>query len=433
MSVIHTVYNHYLSSYGNRRSSRFDSQKVQDTEALYDSFIKMSKDSPLYKIRDAGQSFQQAIDVKEYAGQLKSALTKYAPYGKELDHSMFLKTAAESSHEEIASACFTGQSDAMMLDDYTASDLTVEQLATPQVNSGNHLVPNSQSLKPGRYLFDLKSDSDIYEFQFNVPEDEKNLGILNRVASLVNNSTLKISAEIEKDSNGLAYLNLASQETGVTPERPLHFEISAQASASSIQALKVLGIDQVIQQPSNAVYQVDGEQFSSPSNTVQVNESFHVTFHSSMPSETVKIGFKSDEDAITESLSAIVDAFNNFFDVAKKYTSEGSSHRLVQELRQAAFENRDNLSKFGIAFDEDDTLTLNRNELNQYVESTTEDHVFSSLSNLKDSLYKKADSISYDPLRYTNRIIIAYKNPGRTFASPYVASKYSGILIDSYL
>ena len=55
---------------------------------------------------------------------------------------------------------------------------------------------------------------------------------------------------------------------------------------------------------------------------------------------------------------------------------------------------------------------------------------FEALSRFKNTIGAKADSIAINPMKYVNKKVVAYKNPGRTWAAPYFASVYSGMLLD---
>jgi len=46
---------------------------------------------------------------------------------------------------------------------------------------------------------------------------------------------------------------------------------------------------------------------------------------------------------------------------------------------------------------------------------------------------KEAENISINPMNYVNKIVVAYKNPGHNFATPYITSIYSGMMLDKYV
>ena len=47
-------------------------------------------------------------------------------------------------------------------------------------------------------------------------------------------------------------------------------------------------------------------------------------------------------------------------------------------------------------------------------------------------LLRKSNQISLNPMDYVERVMVAYKNPGRNFINPYVTSDYTGMMFDGY-
>jgi flagellar hook-associated protein 2 len=45
---------------------------------------------------------------------------------------------------------------------------------------------------------------------------------------------------------------------------------------------------------------------------------------------------------------------------------------------------------------------------------------------------RHADSMMSNPMEYLDKKVVAYKNPARSFASPYSSSTYAGIMFDGY-
>ena len=56
----------------------------------------------------------------------------------------------------------------------------------------------------------------------------------------------------------------------------------------------------------------------------------------------------------------------------------------------------------------------------------------SYVKDFANSLMRKTNQISLNPMQYVNKTIVAYKNPGRNFATPYITSAYSGMMFNSY-
>ena len=54
------------------------------------------------------------------------------------------------------------------------------------------------------------------------------------------------------------------------------------------------------------------------------------------------------------------------------------------------------------------------------------------MKDFSDDLNKKCRQVSIDPMNYVDKKIVAYKNPGKSFYSPYVTSNYSGMLFNYF-
>jgi len=57
---------------------------------------------------------------------------------------------------------------------------------------------------------------------------------------------------------------------------------------------------------------------------------------------------------------------------------------------------------------------------------------FGVMRELTGRLYHKTSQISLNPMKYVDKTVVAYKNPGKNFANPYVSSNYSGMLFNFY-
>ena len=57
---------------------------------------------------------------------------------------------------------------------------------------------------------------------------------------------------------------------------------------------------------------------------------------------------------------------------------------------------------------------------------------FSTIKDFTNSVLRKTNQVSLNPIEYVNKTIVAYKNPGHNFPVPYMTSNYSGLLFNSY-
>ena len=223
MARIDSAYNYYMSTYANKEVSRYDSHKKSDLRKIYNQIVKKNKEAPLYKISDPEEAKRYAIDIKESAKSIQNVVASLSDrYGSFNDS--FQKKVAVSSDEDKVGVSYIG--DGSESNQAESFSISVEQLATPQVNEGNYLKDNGHSLRPGSYSFDLNTTSGAYEFQYNVNSEETNLDIEQKLARLVNSSNLGITAEIRSDGKGSSALALTSVQTGLSENEKALFTIA---------------------------------------------------------------------------------------------------------------------------------------------------------------------------------------------------------------
>lgn len=82
---------------------------------------------------------------------------------------------------------------------------------------------------------------------------------------------------------------------------------------------------------------------------------------------------------------------------------------------------------------EDGILSVNDEKLRQTAaESGNDLSGFNVLKEFSSSLLHKSDQVALNPMNYVDKKIVAYKNPGHNFTSPYITSAYSGMMFNSY-
>ena len=431
MARIDSAYNYYMSTYANKEVSRYDSHKKSDLRKVYNQIVKKNKEAPLYKISDPEEAKRYAIDIKESAKSIQNVVASLSDrYGSFNDS--FQKKVAVSSDEDKVGVSYIGDgSEANQAESFSIS---VEQLAAPQVNEGNYLKDNGHSLRPGSYSFDLNTTSGAYEFQYNVSSEETNLDIEQKLARLVNSSSLGITAEIRSDGKGSSALALTSIQTGLSENEKALFTISPDASAGSVESMKILGIDQIAEEAHNSSFTLNGNVHSSLSNTFSINNAFELTLKGTTGEKATQIGFKANTDAIADNIQTLVDAYNHILTTSDPYadTERSGGRRLTKDIASVSRSQQASLQYIGLMVADDGSISIDRDILSNAVEPNRADQTFQTLADFRDALGKKAENIAVDPMNYVNKIVVAYKNPGHNFATPYVSSIYSGMMMDRY-
>ena len=426
--MISSVYSYYLSQYGNKSNSKYDSHTRTQLKNTYSKVVKINSQTPVYKLDLSTAAQKYAIDLKEHARALEN-ITEDLSDGA--DGTMTFKKSAVSSNASAVNASYI--TDFGAASDDESFDINVKQLACSQLNTGNYLQPRSKHIKPGEYSFDLSINDVIYEFQFKVDNSETTNNIQNKIARLINRSSIGLTANIKEDSLGNTAINIESESTGINGTTPVIFSIKSD-DANNQLLIDTLGLDSVTQYPSNAIFDVDGDERSSMSNSITINKAYDVKL-SKVTEEPVTISLKADADSIVESLNELVAGYNNLISVTN---DENNNHfqgteKLQNEIASIARSYKKQLADSGLSLNKDGTISADKEVIINADNKDALSHIYESLNSFKNSIKEKAEDIALNPMDYVNNKIIAYKNPLRSFPDPYNLSAYTGMMFNGYI
>lgn len=432
MNAITNAYNHYLTTYAPKSTrSRSSAHKQSELKDIYNSIVKKSKESPTYLFDQTKSVYKYAVSIKEEAIGLQDALT--ALTNKDDPGSIIGRKIANSSDSDTVNVSYIGNN--LSVDSDTSFDLEVSNLAKPQINTGKFLNPDKLKLLPNDYSFELQTSSAAYEFQFHVSHNDTNKSIQTRLANLINNSDIALSANVITDENNRTALQITSSHTG----RPANgsdtlFSIEGLADRTSDDIVNYLGIDNTTQLSEDAVFRLNGEMLTSESNNFTLNNTFELNVKQlTEENQPVHIGFKTDTDTIADNIKSLIGQYNSMVDTTGQYTTDNrvQSHSLLKELNSTTSIFHNSLESIGLNIEDNGKISVDDSLLYQALEEDTEETV-QSIFNFKSALINKTDKILLDPMEYVNKTIVTYKNPGKTFVNPYVTSMYSGMLFNSY-
>ena len=424
--MISSVYSYYLSQYGNKSNSKYDSHTRTQLKNTYSKVV--NSQTPVYKLDLSTAAQKYAIDLKEHARALEN-ITEDLSDGA--DGTMTFKKSAVSSNASAVNASYI--TDFGAASDDESFDINVKQLACSQLNTGNYLQPRSKHIKPGEYSFDLSINDVIYEFQFKVDNSETTNNIQNKIARLINRSNIGLTANIKEDSLGNTAINIESESTGINGTTPVIFSIKSD-DANNQPLIDTLGLDRVTQYPANAIFDVDGDERSSMSNSITINKAYDVKL-SKVTEEPVTISLKADADSIVESLNELVAGYNNLISVTN---DENNNHfqgteKLQNEIASIARSYKKQLADSGLSLNKDGTISADKEVIINADNKDALSHIYESLNSFKNSIKEKAENIALNPMDYVNNKIIAYKNPLRSFPDPYNLSAYTGMMFNGYI
>lgn len=428
-AALSNVYNHYLSAYAPPSVTRYDAHKKSELRSIYNSIVKLNKESPWYLPANGTDVQQYVIHLKESARRLHNTI---ASLGGLEDTDLLSKKTAFSTEPDVAAASFIGT--------YTPGEATpsltleVQNLAASQENMGSFLASGRTGLPADTYSFDVNINDMNYEFQFSIGENDTNRDIQNRLARLINNSDIGIRAHV-MEAGSRSALVLHAEATGLTPDRTEQFHISDQHTSKARGAVAYLGIDYISRPASNSRFTVNGEERSTVSNTFTVGKLFEVELKGITPKgQPVHIGLKTDVESLTDNVVHLTDGYNRFLQEASAFLdTQPRSRHAIRELDQIAVLYQEPLNAMGVTRQEDGTLAVDREKLgSSLVSSQAVSDTFHTLKDFSNMLLRKSNQITINPMNYVEKKIVAYKNPGHTYANPYMTSAYSGMMFSSY-
>lgn len=423
------VYNNYLSTYTPKALTKYDTHKRSELRSVYNSIVKLNKDAPWYLPTTNKETQRYAVDLKENARELRNTIAQLGGLeGEELLN----KKSAFSSDEDIVTVSYIGpQGEDEPLPEL---QLEVKALASGQENLGLFLPNERVTLAPDTYSFDVGINDMNYEFQFTIGESETNRDVQERLSRLINNSNIGIKSSLA-ESDGRTSLRLVSESTGLPQGKQQIFSVSDSHTSKTTGAVEYFGLDYVSRDASNASFLVNGEECSAPSNHCTVAKLFEVDLKGiSEEGKSTHIGLKTDVESLTDNVVNLIGGYNSFVRAASSYLeAQTKSRQLISELKGIVGVYGNSLGTLGLAMSEDGTLQLDEDLLHQTAtQSGNLSDTFDTLKGFSASLLRKSNQVSINPMDYVQKTIVAYKNPGHNYASPYITSAYSGMMFNSY-
>lgn len=432
ISIMNAVYNNYLTTYMPRNSAfkqNHANTKKNELRGIYNSIVKLSKESPLYILDTSKEAQNFAIHLKEGARSFQNTVASLG--GIDADTLLHNKVAY-SSDDSVLTAKYIG--DAKAADEVPSFEVQIQSLAQPQTNLGTYLPAEGHALKVDTYSFDIAINDLNYEFQYSVNEGDTNKEVQERLARLITNANIGLKAELLEDESGNTALQLQSVANGIAESKEYIFHVSDDKTSKKSGSIKTFGIGEITTPASNATFTVNGNTHTAQSNHFTLEKTYELELLApSTENSSVTVGLKNDTESLTENLSMLIGSYNNFLRSAAEYIeSQPNSVRLIKEMKTVASLHSNNLKPLGFSLQEDGFINVDNNLLTQTVAEDNVSELFSTVKDFTNSVLDKTSQVSLNPMDYVNRKIVAYKNPGHTFANPYVTSAYSGMMFNSY-
>ncbi|MCR5388194.1 MAG: flagellar capping protein [Lachnospiraceae bacterium] len=429
-SILNATYAEISSIYGKSLgSTKYDSHKKDELQTTVKNILKVNKDSPLYRVHYTEKIRDYALDIKKGALIIQNVVASLSETSDGVE-GISRSKIAYSSNPEVADVTYNGYDNEDSLSS-SSFNLEVLSLATPQVNTGKFLNSNGHDFKPGTYSFSINTSGTSFDFQFDVTRQDNNKVVLNRLSKLINSLHLGVNSEVIDSDNRTSALQLESEKTGVHDSNDMPFAVSPKTDEASLNMMDLLGIDKVTSPAENARFYLNGVPHQSFSNNFTVNNSFAVTLNGVSPEhKPLTIGFKPGFEAVADGVNALASSYNNMIEATNQYPDELPSKLLRSNISSVANAFGEELETAGLTLGEDLTLTFDKTKLIDTLKTSSHKQVYDTLNRFKDALGRKATMASLDPMAYVDKKVVAYKDPDKSFYTPYITSIYSGMMFD---
>ena len=251
---------------------------------------------------------------------------------------------------------------------------------------------------------------------------------------LINNAAVGIKASLtEADSK--TSLRMESEATGMPFGKSQIFAISDNHTSKAVGAVDYFGLNYTSREASDAHFLINGEERSASSNRFTVGKLFEVELKGVSPEdEPVRIGLKTDIESLTDNITHLIGSYNDFVTAASAYLdSQSKSRQIVHEMQGIASLYQSPMESMGVQPAEDGTLSIDADMLRRTaLQSDNAAETFGYLKDFSRSLLRKSNQISLNPMNYVEKTVVAYKNPGHNFVSPYATSPYTGMMFNGY-
>lgn len=420
--MISNAYSYYLSMYGNKGFSRYDSHKRSDLKSTYNRMASINRSSPLYKIDFSDSTQKLAIDIKETAREIRNI--SYELNDVQNGEYTF-KHNAESDNDEVADVKYIGNGNSQE-NEFT---INVSRTADCQINTGYYMPADSKYLKKDTYSFDLSIEDVTYEFQFNVGNEDTTIDIQTKIGRLINNAGIGLNAQVITNFAGDTALEIRSNATGNHGSEPF-FYISDVNTSHSSGSVDLLGINHITQMPDNAVYTIDDVTYESERNTFTYNDEYELTIK--QPG-TANVHISEDDAVLSKSLSALIENYNRTIELSKESVGKNTGNgRLYNEFTRLAHSYSEVLKQNGLNLNDEGRIEIDTQLLNKASEDGSIHDTINSLDKFRESIRSKADAMYSNPMAYVNKKIVAYKNPKNNYPNPYSDSAYAGMIFDGF-
>lgn len=421
------VYNYLLTNYMPNPANKNVAHKNSELRTILSDIANRTKKSPIYLVKLSDEMQSYALNVKDSAMSLGSAIDELAD--KSTDSIFSQRKAYSSDEDQVGVEIDT--------DDYDnlpgEFSLLVKNTAKPQINETKEFYDTSKSLDAGTYRFQIQIDDDAYDFQYNIKNDANHRDVIGGLSDFITKAHIGIEASPISREAGKIAMRLESVSTGsASGELNMKF-MDKKDNASGIGLVEYYGMNRVVQEPQNAIIEIDGEEHYSTGNQIRYGDALNVSFKK-VGDEASNISYLPNTDAILGGVKNVVSNYNQMVKSSYDYSGqENSMPKLVREMQAVFYPYRSEMEACGISIDSKGYMNVDDSLAEQATLDGSFKELFGGENDLGNRIKNKMGAVKVDPMEYVNKKVVSYPN----FSKPpigysYTTSLYSGMLFNSY-
>ena len=423
MRIDGSVYNHLSANLIPKKRNL--THKSSELKEVYKNMAKYNKNSPLYSfsLSEAKQSF--VINIKEAAHTLQDITSNFSDNTSDI----YTKKTLFSNNSNVISGAIKSEDYGDLPDEL---NFKLSSLATEQINVGNYIVSNDKYLSSSSFNFVIHTNNTDSHFRLSTSENDTNLDVQNKICEYINNRDLGMHATVLKEDSNSSIM-LSSTETG-NPDSADGLYFTFECPDTRFNLVEYLGLNNVSNAPTNAVFSINNEKHESTTNHISINQAIELDFHT--PSdEAVKIRLIPDTNIAMEQIDSFIDAYNSLVNLANNNDrSRPGTRNLLSDISGIVEKHKIELGDAGLTIDASNHIIKDIDILNDSVKNGNFTRLFNGISSFKDDIAKTTARLTLDPMAYINKLIVTYPNikDKARLGTPYTKSLYSGLIYNNY-
>ena len=436
-NAINNVYNHFLPSIRNTRTTEVNSNSKNDLEKIYNRIRKSYKDSPVYLIDNSDEARKSAVEFKENITKFSRMLEDF---GQLSNSNITKKYIPYSTNENIAMVNSAGDNS----EGIEGFDLSIQALAKPQINIGSSLDSGELSeIKGGRYSITVSANDYRYELPFEIESKESNEGVQNKLAILLNGAGVGVKASLVSSQENNVAMKIESVNTGIPLGKSEVFKFEEAKYLDDIpigekantDLISYLGLNKVTQYPSNSKFKINDDLRSTASNKFVLENNLEITLKgiSSETDESTKIGTMLDTKEIKGIITEQISTINEFSEYIKDYAqSRPKAFHLLKDINAVYHQYRSEFTDIGISKQDGEKIEIDDEIMEKHLINSSRKGEFKVLADYIKSLKSVTEEVNIKPMQYSENKIVEYKNFKNHNYPAYITSAYSGYLFNNY-